>query len=155
MIFLAIPTLLLLLQISFFLHIYFLFQFVLKRSKRHLTGFVNTAVSNMLIASVLTVLAIYRPDLIREIDALKIFWLMSGVIMLAMLITQAAVMRAIYRKAQQPENYHYNYFGKKVLHPTVASGGEVMIFFFSVPVLLVSGAYFTARLINLLMYGRL
>jgi hypothetical protein len=143
------------LQISFTSHMYFLIQYVLKKDGKYLRRFVNTAISNILIAGVLTVLSLFRPDLLRDLNLGMLFWLMSGLMMMTMLLVKVNILRNIYRRSHDPENYHFNFFGKKVLHSSVVSKGEVYIFLFTIPFFLFSGAYFFARLVNLIMFKRL
>ncbi|TAL35583.1 MAG: hypothetical protein EPN93_09940 [Spirochaetes bacterium] len=115
----------------------------------------NTAISNILIAGILTVIALFRPDLIRNLNLLLLFWVMTGVLMMAMLFVKLRIIRNIVRRSRDPSNYHLNYFGKKVLHENVVQQGELVTFFVTIPFFLMAGAYFLARLTNLLLYGRL
>jgi hypothetical protein len=146
---------LLFLQISFTGHIYCLIQYVLKKDGRYLRWFVNTAISNIMLAGTLTVLSLFRPDFLRDLNLGMLMWVMSGSIMLIMLLVKFNILRNIYKRARDPENYHYNFFGKKVLHSSVVSKGEVYIFLFTIPFFLFSGAYFFARLVNLILFQRL
>ena len=59
----------LLLVFSFTLHIYFLIKYVVEKSNRFLKRFINTAVSNILIAGMLTVTTIYRPSLVNQVTS--------------------------------------------------------------------------------------
>jgi hypothetical protein len=150
-----ITVLLLLLQLSFTMHIYFLVQYVVRMDKKFLRWFVNTAVSNIFLAGLLTILAIYRPELIRNINLKFLLWIISGFIMLIMLLIKVSIFRNIMKRSRDPANYHLNYFGKKVLHSSVVSRGEIYIFFFTIPMFLFAGAYFLARMLNLIMFGYL
>ena len=144
-----------LLFISFALHVYFLFRYITLKQKKYIMLYINTAVSNLIIAVVLIFMALSRPKLVQEINIKLLFWLLSGDLMLLMLILQIKILRTIYRRAQDPENYHLNFFGKKVLHPTVVKPMEVVLFFTTMPIFLFAGAYFVARLMNLYLYGQL
>lgn len=151
----AIRILLVLLQISFTVHIYFLIQYVLRREGRFLRRFINTAISNIVLAGALTILVIFRPDLIRNINLQFLLWIMAGLIMIIMIMIKATILRNMYRRSKDPANYHFNFFGKKVLHSKVVLQEEIYIFLFTIPFFLFCGAYFFARLINLLMFGQL
>ncbi len=146
---------LLLLVLSFSIHIYFLIKYVLIKSNRYLKLFINTAVSNIVIAGALTVTTVYKPQLIHQVDITLLLWLISGFVMFLMLYIKYSVLRAIYRRSQDPQHFHYNYFGKKVLHGSVVSKPELMIFFMTVPLFLICGGYFVARLLNYFMFGRI
>lgn len=146
---------LLFLQISFTAHIYFLVQFILRKENAYLKRFINTAISNIVLAGALTVLVIFRPDLIRDVNLKFLLWIMSGLIMLIMLMIKITIMRNMFKRSRDPANYHFNYFGKKVLHSKVVLQEEVYIFLFTIPFFLFCGAYFFARLVNLLLYKNL
>ena len=146
---------LLFLQISFTAHIYFLVQFILRKENAYLKRFINTAISNIVLAGALTVLVIFRPDLIRDVNLKFLLWIMSGLIMLIMLMIKITIMRNMFKRSRDPANYHFNYFGKKVLHSKVVLQEEVYIFLFTIPFFLFCGAYFFARLVNLLLYKSL
>ncbi len=150
-----ILILLILLQLSFSLHIFFLIQYVIKRSAVHLRWFINTAISNMVMAGGLTVLAVYKPSLIRTLDLTLMMWLVSGFVMFMMLLIKITIIRNILKRCKDPANFHLNYFGKKVLHPTVVQQSDVLLFFMTMPFFLMAGAYFVARLLNYILYGHL
>ncbi len=146
---------LLLLIISFAFHVNFLFQYITKRESRYLRNYINTSVSNVVIAAGLIIIALYRPEYIQKIDLQVLFWLLSGLIMVFMLLVKISVFRRIHRRTKNPEHFHYNFFGKKVLHSSVVKPLEIALFFGSMPFFLFAGAYFVARLINLFMYSHL
>ena len=138
---------LLALFISFSFHIYVLFLYIVKRKNNYIKSFINTAILNLLIAGALIYLALKKPDMVRLIDFKKFLWLFAGVVMVMMLIAKIAVLRRIYKRAQNPQHFHLNFFGKKVLHPTVVKPYEVLIFFMTMPFFLIAGAYFITKLI--------
>jgi len=140
---------------SFCVHVYFLIKYVQIREQKHLRAFINTAISNVLISASLSIMALTKPDYIREIDVKMLIWLFSGAILLLMLFIKINIFRNIYRRAQLPEHYHYNFFGKKVLHGSVVKPQEIALFFITMPFFLFLGAYFIARMINLILYGTL
>ncbi|HPV39574.1 MAG TPA: hypothetical protein PKX40_00235 [Spirochaetota bacterium] len=144
----AVITLLLLLCISFIIHIYCLVAYVRSRDERYLRRFIDTTVTNVILAGCCIVIAIFRPRAINEVDSSVLIWLMSGTMMAAMVLLQASVFSRVRRRARHPEYYHYNHFGKKVLNASAVKPYEVLFFFLSVPFLLVAGAYFVARSIK-------
>jgi hypothetical protein len=150
-----IIILLLFLLLSFAFHIYFLLQYVMKAQKKHLNRFINTAVSNILIAGSIMFLVVYKPSLIRNIDPALTLWLISGLVLVLSLGIKISLFRRMYRNMQDPKNYHLNFFGKKVLHPSAVSKMDMLAFFGTMPFFLMAGAYFVARLVNLIMFGRL
>jgi hypothetical protein len=148
-------ALFILLQISFSLHIYALVLYVLRRENKYLKGFINTTISNVLLAGIITFLAITNTNYVSKVDFKFLLWLMMGFLMLIMLFIKISIFRAIYKRSKDPQHFHYNYFGKKVLHGTVVKFEEILIFFFTMPFFLFCGAYFIARLFNLLLYKQL
>jgi len=150
-----VRLLLLSLQISFTIHIYFLIQYVLKKEGKYIRRFINTAIFNILLAGTLTVVVIYRPALLNEVNLKFLLWIMSGLIMVTMVYIKILIFRNMARRAKDPNNFHYNYFGKKVLHSKVVLQEEIYVFLFTIPFFLFSGAYFCARLVNMILYGKM
>jgi hypothetical protein len=145
-----ITLLLIALFLSFSIHIIALINFVTKKSDTAIKVFVSTTMSNVMIAGTCIVVIISRPEILREVDVIKVAWILSGIIMFVALAVQIRVFIKIYKRSKDPANYHVNYFGKKVLHSTVVSKFDMMIFFGAMPFLLIAGAYFIAKLINYL-----
>jgi len=109
----------------------------------------------MLVAIMLMVLFLYHPDWVQKVNVKLLTWLMSGVFMVMMIVVKIKIFITIWQKAKNPVNYHLNFFGKKVLHARVVEKSEIGIFMFTIPVFLMSGSYFVARLINLILYKHL
>jgi hypothetical protein len=141
--------------LSFAIHLRYLIRYVIDKDKKYLRGFLNTAILNIVVALTLSILSMLRPYLVYELNMKLLLWMISGAIMIIMLSIQIGIMRRIYKRAQLPEHFHNNFFGKKVLHPSVVKQYEVVTFFMSIPILLIIGAYFVACLINLILYKHL
>jgi hypothetical protein len=124
-----ITALIISLILSFSLHIHFLLRYITEKHKKFLRGFVNTAILNILIAITLSITALLNPVMVSELNLKVLLWAISGAVMVIMLAMKIHVLKNIYRRAQLPENYHLNFFGKKVLHPTVVKQYEVVTFF--------------------------
>ena len=140
---------------SFLSHIVSLVNYVTKKSEKSLRNFVKTAISNVLLSMACMVLIFKRPDLVTKVDLRFVTWLMSGLIMIFTLVVKIKIFVNIYRRSKLPVNYHFNFFGKKVLHSTVVSKFEIVIFFGTMPFFLISGSYFMARLMNFFLYKHL
>jgi hypothetical protein len=130
-------------------------RYVIDKEKKYLRGYLVTSVLNIGIALSISVLVMMQPQLLMKLDFKLMLWLMSGVILVVMLYVKISILKKIYRRCQLPENFHYNFFGKKVLHPAVVKQYELVTFFVSIPIFLLIGAYFVARLINWILYGHL
>jgi drug/metabolite transporter (DMT)-like permease len=146
---LLIILLLSLLLVSILIHIFFLIKYIRTRNEKFLWRFLNTAGANLVIAGLCIVIALYRPEEIKRIQMPMVLWLMSGVMMALVLSFQIVIFIKVYRRAKLPENYHFNYFGKKVYHPSIVKPTEVVVFFSSMPLLLLAGAYFVAKSIRM------
>jgi hypothetical protein len=109
--------------------------------------------SNVILAGVCIVVLMSRPDMLYQVDVPRLLWLMSGFVMIVTLWIKIRIFVKIYKRAKDPDNYHLNFFGKKVLHSTVVSKMEMAIFFGTMPFFLMSGAYFIARLANFFLYS--
>ena len=151
----TITLLLIALFLSFLGHIYSLVTYVTTRSEKSLRAFIKTTMSNIMIAGACIVLFMSRPDLLFRVDVPKLLWIISGFVMVVTLWVKVKIFKRIYRNAQDPENYHINFFGKKVLHSSVVSRIELAVFFGTIPFFLMSGAYFIARLVNFFLYKHL
>ncbi len=141
--------------LSFMSHIISLVNYVTKKSEKSLKNFIKTAISNVLLSIVAIIIAFKRPDLIAKVNMLFVTWVMAGLIMVFTLMVKIRIFVNIYRRSKLPENYHLNFFGKKVLHSTVVSKMEIVLFFGAMPFFLMSGSYFMARLMNFFLYKHL
>lgn len=141
--------------ISFGFHLYFLARFIMKRDKPSITWFLNTSLTNIALACGLIIVILKNPDAVRNLDFRLYSWIFTGLILILVVFVKVRILRTIYRRAQMPEHFHYNFFGKKVLHPSVIKKYEFITFLVTIPFFLIAGAYFVARLINILLYGHL
>jgi hypothetical protein len=145
---LILVLILLLLFISILSHLYYLFSYIKTRLDKYFRRFLNTAVFNLFLGGTCIIIAIFKPEEIRQIKGPTVIWFLSGLLLILTLSLQISIFIRFYRRPQLPDNYHYNYFGKKVYHPSVLKSMEIVLFFISVPLLLIGGAYFIARLIR-------
>ncbi len=143
------------LLISFLFHINFIVKYAVQRLNSYYKGFVYTAISNALLALTLIYIAFKRPEQVQHLDMKILTWIMSGVLMLMLFLLKISIFKRIYNRAQDPQHFHYNFFGKKVLHSSAVSPIEIVLFFASMPFFLFSGAYFVARVLNLILYNHI
>ena len=147
-----ITILLIALFLSFLGHLFSLVSYITRRSESSLKTFIKTTISNITLAGTCIVLFLSKPEMLHEVNVGRLIWLMSGFVMVVTLWVKINILVKIYRRAKDPDNYHLNFFGKKVLHSTVVSKVEMAIFFGTMPFLLISGSYFVARLVNFFLY---
>ncbi len=150
-----ILSLIFLFFLSILIHFYFGFVYVTSRKKKYLALYIGTASINVLIAGTLIFISLMYPHLIRAIDPKLLFWVLSGMILIFTLVIQLSILRKIYLRSKEPENFHYNFFGKKVLHPSVVKPSYLLAFLMTMPFLLLAGPYFVARIINIILFGHL
>ena len=146
-----IVILFLVLFLSLAIHLSYLARYIQSRKQELLQKYILTTICNVLISGALIFVALYKPEQIQKIKFHLMMWLINGFVMIIMIITQMMIAIRIYQRSKLPENYHYNFFGKKVLHPNVVKPVEIAGFFISIPLLLFSGAYFIAKLIRFFM----
>ncbi len=136
----------LVLEVSLIIHIYFMVSFITNKADRAFRGFFVTTVVNIFMAIFIALLILVYPSQLREINLDRILFVESGIIFMIMLYVKMKISVSIYRRSQDPANYHFNVFGKKVLHKNVATPKDVMIYFMTLPVTLICGAYFVVKL---------
>jgi hypothetical protein len=134
------------LEISLILHIYFMVSFISKKEDKYFRRFFITTITNIFMAVFIAVFIIMYPAQLKAINLEKIIFYESGIIFMFMLYVKMNITARIYRKSKDPANYHLNAFGKKVLHKNVATPKDVMIYFMTLPVTLICGAYFVVKL---------
>ena len=134
------------LEISFILHVYFLITFISRKEDRAFRGFLFTSVTNIFIGIFLAVFIIISPREVKELNLERLIFIQSGLLFFTMLYVKGRVTYRIYRRSQDPEHFHYSYFGKKVIHSTAVSGKDVITYFLTLPFTLICGAYFIVKL---------
>ena len=143
------------LSVSFLFHIFCLIAYIYKKKIKFFKGFIATGLINLVLALGLATFFLFFPDKIQlfnifnfNIDIKVLQVTGTGIFSLIMLLLQIGISIVIYRRSKNPENFHYNYFGKKVFHKTLVAPSEVTLFIVCVPCFLVSGAYFIAKIMN-------
>jgi hypothetical protein len=144
----VVIVLFLVLFVSLGLHIAYLVKYIQTREPAFLHRYVLTTVSNVFISGGLIFVALYRPMIVQKIKFPLMMWIITGLIMVLTLMAQITIFQRVYQRSKLPEHYHYNFFGKKVLHSSVLKPGEFALFFGTVPVFLLAGAYFIAKLLR-------
>lgn len=150
-----IYALLLLLIGSFIIHVAIIVLYIQTRKKVYFNGFLATVLTNMVIAISLSIVALTQPVLIRTLNIKVFLWLLSGFFTFLLVYLKIIIFRRIYRRTKDPEWFHVNYFGKKVYNPGIVKKEEFFGFVASFPFFIFLGAYFFARVINLVLYGHI
>lgn len=148
-------TLLILLQIPFFVCILLLIFYVNSNKRKYKLWFFVATFFSYIIVGNIGLLTITRPLLFPGVVPNILFWTLSGYLMVMMIIIKIHIFRKIYHRSQDPANYHYNFFGRKVIDTEIITKKEMSEFMVTIPVFLFSGSYFIARLVNWIIYGKL
>ncbi|HNR87863.1 MAG TPA: hypothetical protein PKM65_05945 [Spirochaetota bacterium] len=136
----------LILQVSFAIHIFYMVSYISRKENKDFKGFIVTAVTNIFLGIFVALFILINPEELREINLDRVLLIESGVIFFAMVYIKGKVASRIYRLSQDPRYYHYSYFGKKVLDKSVVTNRDLFLFFLSIPLTLICGAYFVMRL---------
>jgi hypothetical protein len=80
-------------------------------------------------------------------------WIISGFVLFILLFLKITILVRIYKRAKDPAFYSINFFGKKVYEKGIVRQSEFVTIFLSMPFFLIIGAYFIARLINMIRFG--
>ena len=139
-------TFIIILQISFVIHVYYIISYITKKQDKDFKGFLFTSITNIFLALFLSVFILIFPQELKEINLERILFIESGVVFLIMLSVKAKIASNIYKRAQDPQHFHYSYFGKKVLHPSVVKMSELFTYFLTLPLTVICGAYFIVKL---------
>jgi hypothetical protein len=105
-----ITFLILALFLSFLGHIAALVTYVTKRSEGSLKTFINTTLSNVILAGTCIVVFITKPHLLKDLNLVMLSWIMSGLVMFVTLSIKIKIFITVYRRAKDPSNYHLNFF---------------------------------------------
>ena len=144
-----------LLIISISLHIRYIIGYVKQKNKKNFILFIVTALLNTILALTLSIFAYFNPGEIQKLNLDFILWVFSGLIAIGLLFMKIIIFFKIKHRTKNPNNYHKNFFGKKVYHESIIKKNEFNALLLSIPFFLISGAYFVARLINLILHGAL
>ncbi len=140
---------------SFTFHIIIIVLYIKTRDNKFFYWFIATVILNMLIAGLLIVVTLSKPQLIRELNLKMFFWLLSGFFTFLLLGIKMLIFRNIYLRSKNPKWYHVNYFGKKVYEKGIVKQIEFLGVFSTLPFFLIIGAFFVSRLIVFLMTGKI
>lgn len=148
-----ITIILLTLCFSFCVQILVIILYLLNKSSRYYRLFLGTFLSNTVLMIILSILAMRDPAAVRRINISLIFWVVSGFINVILVTVKVVIIRSILKRTKDPDYYDINFFGKKVYRPELVKKSELAAMFVTMPLFLMLGSYFVARLINLILYG--
>ena len=140
-----ILSLIFLLELSLALHVRYMVGYVSSKSDGHFKGFIITTFTNIACAMVMTIIAFNNPGVIGKLNIDLILLLQSGFVFIALVVVKVRIAVKIVVRTRDPENFHFNYFGKKIYDGPVVTKGELAFYFLSMPFTLLAGAYFVVK----------
>jgi hypothetical protein len=136
----------------FIINILILIIYIYTNKKYFRKLFILTALTAFAILGIVFVLSSIISKFYKTVALPVFFWMFSGYLMTLAVCIKILIFTRLHKRYQDPQNYHLNYFGKKVIHSGFMTKKEMVIFFMSIPVFLFAGAFFIARLINMIIY---
>ncbi len=142
-------TFIIILQISFIVHVYYIGSFIASKQDKDFKGFLVTTIINVFLGMFMSVFILIFPKEMKELNLERMIFIESGLIFAIMLLVKIRIAVRIYRRTQDPEHFHYSYFGKKVIHASAVKMSEVFTWFLTLPLTLFCGAYFLVKLFRM------
>ncbi len=150
-----ISSLLITLSFSFCFQIAIIIQYLSNKKEIYYKIFLGTFITNTILMIVVSVFMLKSPESVRLVNLKFLMWVVSGFILLVLLYLKISVGIKIYRRTKDPAFYTVNFFGKKVYEKGIVRPSEFLTIVLTMPFFLFVGAYFIARLVNLVLYGYL
>ena len=150
-----ITIMILTLAFSFCFQILVIILYLLNKSIRYYRMFLGTFISNTILMVIIGIVGMRDPDAVKKIDLSLLLWAISGFINVILISVKISIARKIYIRSKDPQYYDLNFFGKKVYRADILQKSELAAMFLTMPLFLIMGSYFVARLINLILYGSL
>lgn len=146
-------TLTLIFFTPFIINIFFLIIYIITRNNKCRILFFITLLFAFIVLGCVRFIPAFGAMPGKEINFDFLLWLVSGHLFLTAIVTMIFIFSNIYRRYQDPQNYHFNHFGKKVVHSGFMSNKEMAEFILTIPVILFIGPYFAGRLIKFILNG--
>jgi len=150
-----ISLLLITLSFSFCFQITVIILYVSNKKEVYYKTFLGTFIINTILMIVTGTVALSSPESIQTVNLKLILWIVSGFILIVLLFLKIMIIVKILKRTKDPEFYTINFFGKKVYEKGVVRQSEFLTLILTMPFFLMIGAYFVARLINLILYNHL
>ena len=141
--------------IPFVINIFVLILYLFTKRIIYRNRFFSTAFIGFGLLIIVILISLFIPFLYKAFDFTLLFWILSGYLMIVSVCMKIMIFRRVYLRYQDPQNFYYNFFGKKVLHSGYLTNKEMAYFAVTIPLFLFTGVYFVSRLINFIIYGHL
>ncbi len=150
-----ITLLLITLAFAFCFQILLIALYLSNKSDNYFRALLGTFIINTVLMVLISIVAMNNPAGVYSINLKFIMWVVSGIILFFIVILKTVIAVRIFRRSKDPQYYSINFFGKKVYEPGIVKPKEFLAVIASFPFFLMVGAYFVARLINLILYGHI
>jgi hypothetical protein len=141
--------------IPFIINIFVLIIYIYTKKLIYRRRFFSTAFIGFGLLGGVSFLSLFITFLYKTLDFSLLFWILSGYLTIISVCIKILIFIRVYLRYQDPRNFYYNFFGKKVMHAGFLTNKEMGYFVVTVPLFLFAGVYFVAKLINLIIYGHL
>ncbi len=134
--------LLIFLQLLIFLNIKFIRSYIAnKKEESFRILFITTSVILIIGIAVLAVM-MNDPDVVAKFQMQRMMVLESGLLFCFLIYIKTRITIRVFKRVKNPDFYDISFFGKKVYKVEVVKKSELAIYILSMPVTLISGAYF-------------
>jgi len=127
-----------------------LFIYLSYKDKKFFVYFIATAIINISLAIFLFVILLQNPSQIK-IDLRFVVWIIAGIIAITLLGLKILIFTKIFLRTKDSNYYRKNFFDKKVYNKEIISNKEYMVLMLSIPLFLLTGSFFTAYMINMII----
>lgn len=150
-----ISILIITLAFSFCLQILVIIQYLSTKGTIYYNIFLGTFVTNTVLMGFTFYHLFKNPAAFYNLDLKFTMWVISGFVLIFVLFIKISTIIKIYKRSQDPNCYKINFFGKKVYEGGLVNKQEFLTLFVTMPFFLMVGSYFVARLINIILYGKI
>ena len=142
-------VLIVILQTSVLIHIHSMIGYISTKNNKYFTRFIITALSNTGVGIVIAIFVMLDTTVLNGLKLDVMLILESGLIFFYMIFIKVTIIVNIVKRIKKPENYHLNYFGKKVYEKKIVDPKELATFYLTLPLTLFAGAYFFVKIFRL------
>ncbi len=153
--------LILTIQALILLEIFLWTQFALKRKKPYKILALIFIAPTLLSIFITTILLLFKPELLGELDFMFLVFIFCGLLMTLMLVLKIQLFIAMYNKINtknkitekmKEEGEDISHIDSE--HPELSTDREIFIFLGTMPVFLFAGAYFIAKVIQYILFEK-
>lgn len=123
--------------------------YVLNKSKLSFIIYLGTLVVNLAAMMMLLLYIFKNPAFLSKINFLLYGWILSGLISGMLLFIKIKIIIKIIQRSMDKNNYHLNFFGKRVYNNKLVLKKEFNTLIISGPIFVITGAFFMVILMKM------